>query len=117
MMENIKEINVAEIFVAAVDDIDPEAMFDLRGRDLSVVFSDGSIANVHGPCELEGSEDDGPRRHQRPKAHCGRRRPENYGVAADQRSRWAALKSFNTKGRVEWDNTARRISAKEGSNK
>ena len=36
MMENIKEINVAEIFVAAVDDIDPEAMFDLRGRDLSV---------------------------------------------------------------------------------
>lgn len=42
MMENIKEINVAEIFVAAVDDIDPEAMFDLRGRDLSVVFSDGS---------------------------------------------------------------------------
>ena len=34
-MENIKEINVAEIFVAAVDDIDPEAMFDLRGRDLS----------------------------------------------------------------------------------
>jgi len=60
MKENIKEINVAEIFVAAVDDIDPEAMFDLRGRDLSVVFSDGSIANVHGPCELEGSEDDGP---------------------------------------------------------
>ena len=61
MMENIKEINVAEIFVAAVDDIDPEAMFDLRGRDLSAVFSDGSIANnVHGPCELEGSEDDGP---------------------------------------------------------
>ena len=48
MMENIKEINVAEIFVAAVDDIDPEAMFDLRGRDLSVVFSDGSIAHVHG---------------------------------------------------------------------
>ncbi len=39
MMENIKEINVAEIFVAAVDDIDPEAMFDLRGRDLSAVFS------------------------------------------------------------------------------
>jgi hypothetical protein len=36
MMENFKEINVAEIFVAAVDDIDPEAMFDLRGRDLSV---------------------------------------------------------------------------------
>ena len=35
MMENIKETNVAEIFVAAVDDIDPEAMFDLRGRDLS----------------------------------------------------------------------------------
>ena len=34
MMENI--INVAEIFVAAVDDIDSEAMFDLRGRDLSV---------------------------------------------------------------------------------
>ena len=60
MMENIKEINVAEIFVAAVDDIDPEAMFDLRGRDLSAVFSDGSIANVHGPCEPEGSEDDGP---------------------------------------------------------
>ena len=41
MMENIKEINVAEIFVAAVDNIDPEAMFDLRGRDLSVAFSDG----------------------------------------------------------------------------
>jgi hypothetical protein len=32
MMENIKEINVTEIFVAAVDDIDPEAMFDLRGE-------------------------------------------------------------------------------------
>jgi len=32
VMENIKEINVAEIFVAAVDDIDPEAMFDLRGE-------------------------------------------------------------------------------------
>ena len=60
MKENIKEINVAEIFVAAVDDINPEAMFDLRGRNLSVVFSDGSIAHVHGSCELEGSEDDGP---------------------------------------------------------
>ena len=80
-----------------------------------MVFSDGSIANVHGPCELEGSEDDGPGSARKHIADVGR--PENYGVAADQRSRWAALKSFNTKGRAEWDNTARRISAKEGSNK
>jgi hypothetical protein len=59
MMENIKEINVAEIFVVAVDDIDPEAMFDLRGRDLSVVFSDGSIAHVHGSQERGAAFDDG----------------------------------------------------------
>ena len=60
MMENIKEINVAESFVAAVDDIDPEAMFDLRGRDLSVVFSDGSITHVTDPANWRGSEDDAP---------------------------------------------------------
>ena len=40
MMENIKEINVAEIFVA------------LRGRDLSVVFS----ANFRTPDRLRASQ-------------------------------------------------------------
>jgi hypothetical protein len=48
IMENIREIDAVEIFVAVVDEIDPKAMFDLKQRDLSVVFSDGSIVRVQG---------------------------------------------------------------------
>jgi hypothetical protein len=48
MMENIREIDAVEIFVAVVDEIDPKAMFDLKQRDLSAVFSDGSIVRVQG---------------------------------------------------------------------
>ena len=46
--ENIREIDAVEIFVAVVDEIDPKAMFDLKQRDLSAVFSDGSIVRVQG---------------------------------------------------------------------
>ena len=60
MMENIKEINVAEIFVAAVDDVDPEAMFDLRGRDLPWYSATGQSPTSTNPANWKAPKTTAP---------------------------------------------------------
>lgn len=47
----ITGINICEIFVAIVDEIDAEAMFDLEGPDLCIRFTDGSAAYISGPTD------------------------------------------------------------------
>jgi len=49
MVAEITEIDIREVFVAVVDQIDSEAIFDFEGPDLCIVFTDGSIAHISGP--------------------------------------------------------------------